>query len=121
VILFLSFLMVWLTMSTARNYRLADLPMRDALLVMSSVAAVVGFAVVWVGPTPWTRGWVGGLWMAYSLMRASAFGARNLARTETIAEFLDQSSPIVPWVGGWFLGFLVWHRRLSAPYDRASE
>jgi hypothetical protein len=116
--MFLTVIMMGLTLSTARNHNLDNLPLRDLLILVSACGSVIGAAVAWAGPTAWTRAWVGGLWMGYCALRALAFAWLIAARTSGPIEFIDQSSPIIAWIVGGFLGYLVWHRRLSDPYER---
>ena len=118
VILFMTVIMAGLTVSTARNYRLANLPARDLLVVLSTIATVVGAGVAWVGPTPRTRAWIGGCWMLYSTIRASSFAWVVAGRTRGVWGFVEEMSPVLAWMVGAFFGFLVFGRRHSTPYVR---
>jgi hypothetical protein len=121
VILFMTVIMAGLTVSTARNYRLNNLPARDLLVVLSSIATVVGAGVAWVGPTPKTRAWIGGCWMVYCSIRASSFAWVVAGRTRGVWGFIEEMSPVLAWAVGAFFGFLVFGRRHSTPYVRDSR
>jgi len=121
VLVAMSAIMAGLTVTTAANPKLAELPGQAFLVVCSAAAAVIGFAAAWTAPTSQDRGWMGMLWLLYFAVRGTALGYLTATETKGLGEFLLQSNPLLLNTVAAFFGLLVFARRKSDPYHRPSR
>lgn len=109
LILTMTGVMIGLTISTVTNYRLAELPARWWLVVISSTAVGSGLWVLRAGPTREIRFWVGGLWAVYGTVRSLSF------------LFAGSWSAFLAWLPCCLLGLAVFARRHAAPHFGGSD
>lgn len=105
----MSLIMVAVTLTTMFDDRFVDLPLRPLLILLSTVAAIVGLGVAVFGRDALMVGWVGMTWVMY-------YGLRGL-------NWLLQGniSGMVATLPALLLGAVVFVRRRQAPERRGHE
>ncbi len=119
VLLIVGITLAALAVTTVTNPRLDSLPWPTGLAAITGLGAGAGIVGGIFGPTRQARRVTGAALMAVAALRGWAFAAQIAGRTDGIVEWAQQSNPVLVWVLGWYLGFLVWARATSEAYRKA--